>query len=489
MSRRPVSPSWPLVGPRLHLSLSAGLVLSLLAACGTTGQPGAPGLDDRFFPGAGNGGYDVWSYHLALDVDPATNTLAGVATLEVHAIQDLSSFSLDLAGLSVSAVAVDGRSADFTHVGGELTIDAPAVLRDGQRFRVVVTYGGSPRPVATDAVPFIEGVGWMNHGCEIYAMSQPVGAAGFFPCNDHPLDKARFRFEISAPAEFEVAANGLPQGSEKLPDGRRLHRWTARDPMSTYLATVAIGKLDARHERTPAGLPLHHYFHRDAPPEARKAFDVTASMLAFFEERFGPYPFESYGGILANLPIPAALETQTIPVYGAGAGHESVIAHELAHQWFGNSVGLTDWSEIWLSEGFASYASWLWEEHAEGKEALAQTLTRAYRALQGTPRREGDPPRAPLAAPGGVARQQMFSGAVYGRGAWVLRALHDAVGDETFFAILRTHHARNRHGHATTAEFIDLCAELGGEAQRALLDAWIYDEVPPKLPRYETPAG
>jgi aminopeptidase N len=454
--------------------IAAGL--ALVAACAPLGRPGERGLGDSFFPYVGNGGYDVQHYHLALDVDPVANTLEGVAEIDAVATHDLSSFSLDLRGLGVVSVSVDGAPAAFEHEGSELVIQPKgASLPEGQAFVVRVVYRGSPAGVQTEVFPMPSGVGWMQVADEIYVLSQPIGAAGIFPCNDHPLDKASYSFEITAPEHYTVATNGAHLGSEPADEGKQRHRWRAEDPTATYLVTLAIGALDLELGSTESGLPLRHYFHEEAAPVSRDAFDATADMLAYFEEVFGPYPFESYGAILASAPFPGALETQTIPTYGAGAAHESVIAHEMAHQWFGNSVSVVDWSEIWLSEGFASYASWLWVGASDGQEAMDQTLMRTYGFVQ----------RGQIGPPADIGRKQMFGAEVYIRGAWVLRALHESVGDETFFAILRQHHERNRNGNSSITEFVELSVELGGEEQRALLNAWLHDEKPPTLPHWD----
>ncbi|RKY17799.1 MAG: M1 family peptidase [Planctomycetota bacterium] len=452
------------------------LGLALLSACAAPqGRAGERGLGDSFFPFLGNSGYDVRHVHLELDIDPVAGRLTGVAELQIVAEQDLSEFSLDLRDMDVASVKLDGLPAVHDYGGRELVIHpAEGALSRGDHFTLRVAYGGSPSGVTTDAFPAPSGVGWMHVKDEVYVMSQPVGAAGFFPCNDHPLDKAIYSFEITAPEGYTVVTNGLPQGRETLDDGRIAHRWSARDPMASYLVTLAVAHLELDLSSTESGLPIRNYFNVNADAKARADFDNTAEMLEWFSEIFGPYPFETYGCILASVPFPGALETQTIPVYGANAGHETVIAHELAHQWFGNSVSVTDWSEIWLCEGFATYASWLWIGHSQGQAAMDESLLRSYGYLR----------RAKLGPPGKPGRTEMFGGAVYMRGAWVLRALHESVGDETFFAILRAHYERNRDAHATIQEFIELAVELGGEPQRALLEAWLFDPEPPTIERW-----
>jgi aminopeptidase N len=434
---------------------------------------GAPGIGDPYYPGLGNGGYDVRHYEIALDVDMETDHVDAQAAIDALALQELALFHLDLSGMEVHAVAVDGAPATFRREGSELVVRPAAAIRSGASFRIEVRYSGKPEMVPDPGVPFVPGVGWWRTESGVYVVSECVGAQSWFPCNDHPSDKATFAVRIAVDAPYVAVSNGLLV-EEREEDGRRTYAWRARDPMATYLATVAIAEFDVRREEGPGGVPLRLFHPPDATEEELAAFARTPEMLAYFTELFGPYPFEAFGAILGHEPLGGALETQTIPIYSRGATEETV-AHELAHQWFGNCVALELWRDMWLNEGFASYAEWIWLERVAGPDALRARAARVHEMLR---EREVGPPFDP-----GVAA--VFSARVYARGAWVLHALRGEVGDERFFAILREWVERHHDGNASTADFVALAEELAGRELDAFFAAWLYGARVPDLPALE----
>jgi aminopeptidase N len=307
-------------------------------------------------------------------------------------------------------------------------------------------------------------------------VSECIGARSWFPCNDHPRDKATFAITVTVPAPWTAAANGLL--AEERQDGdRRTYVWRARDPMATYLATVAIARFDERHGEGPRGMPLRLYVPPGTSAETLEVFGDTGRMIELFERHFGPYPFESFGGVLAEFSLGGALETQTLPIYSPGT-RASTVAHELAHQWFGNSVTVARWSDLWLSEGFASYAEWLWDEHENGADALARRVRRTYGRLR---RGEVGPPVDP-----GV--RELFSARVYSRGAWVLHALRGEVGDETFFAILRGWAALLGGANATPEDFLAHCERVAGRDLDAFFAGVLRAPVIARVEALERPA-
>lgn len=448
--------------------------LAVLAVLALQGAPpveepaaGAAGLGDRYYPGLGNGGYDALHYELDLDIDPALGALDGSVAIRLCPTEALSSFNLDLIGLEVESVTVDGIGATFERAGRELTVQPQTALERGREVAVLVRYSGIPRPVPDVAVPLEGGVGWLAEKGEVYVLSEPSGAASFLPVNDHPLDKATYSFRLRVPKHYVAVANGLFE-SEAPAGGKLEFRFRSDDPIASYLVTICVGKFDVEQGASAGAVPIRNYFPREMKASRRKPFAATADMLAFMGERFGPYPFQSAGAVVASIPFPGALETQTIPVYGLTAGSTEVIAHELAHQWFGNSVSVSKWEEIWLAEGFAEYGAWLWREHARGAEAFADFID----AQMSMARR--------IRPPGEPAKSKLFGQEVYVRGPCCLHALRDAVGDERFYDILQTWAHDHRHGNATIAQFLDLVEEKAGASARELLRAWVYDAEPPE---------
>jgi len=240
------------------------------------------------------------------------------------------------------------------------------------------------------------------------------------------------------------------------------------------LAITHQREFDLILEEGPHGLPLRTYHPTDATEEELAAFAETPEMIEFFEERFGAYPFESYGAVIAYESIGGALETQTLPVYSRGVPSE-VVAHELAHQWFGDCVSPAGWRDLWLNEGFAVYAEWLWFEEQSGPEAAEARALRTYDLLR---RNEIGPPADP-------GLESLFSGRVYVRGAWVLHTLRQEVGDETFFEILRTWVETNHDGNATTEDFLALCNEVSGQDLSEMFQGVLFDPLIPAVPDYD----
>jgi aminopeptidase N len=433
--------------------------------------PGAPGIGDPYFPTYGNGGYDVDSYTLKLRYDPANDRLAGTATLAARATTDLSSFNLDLVGMTVSTVTVDGKAARHERRGNELAVTPASGLPNGQSFTTEIAYSGVPRPVGSAGL----GVnGFLATDDGAIALGEPESASTWFPVNDHPRDKATYDIQMTVPAGLVVISNGVP-GATRTTDGWTTSQWSERVPMASYLATVVIGRYRVS-TGTHQGKPLVTAVPADmaANSSAERSMARTGEIADFLATQFGPYPFEAYGGVVVNdSRIGYALETQSRPVYGnvffSMGVNDVVVAHELAHQWFGNSVSLQSWEDIWLNEGFATYAEWLWQEHDDG-QPVQRSFQNEYARTDWS---------RPTADPG---PSDLFGRAVYKRGGLTVHALRLTVGDETFFRILSTWTAEKRNGNASTADLIALSERLSGKQLDALFEAWLTGTSAPAIP-------
>ncbi len=447
-----------------------------------SGGTGAPGIGDPYFPELGNGGYDAQHYTLDLTWNDRQNSLSGTVTMDAKATQDLDTFNLDFQGFDISQIEVNGEAAKFERDGHELIIHAPQTLSDDQPFTVAVTYSGVPGKGVPD---FYAGFaqGWIRYDQGVFVASEPNGAALWFPVNDHPLDKATYTFEITVPHVYTVAANGLLQDVQQNGD-TTTYTWESMYPMASYLATVNVADFVVQSSEGPNGLPIRNYFPSDISEQAVRAFSQTPDMIALYEKLFGPYPFEAYGAVVADTTLSFALETQTLSLFGreVAVGRSSpgiVIAHELAHQWFGDSVSLSNWQDIWLNEGFATYASVLWLESTQGRAAMNNELRSYYSVLTGAVR--------PV-PPGSPPVDDLFDTAVYLRGAWTLHALRLAVGDDVFFKIMRTYYDRYKYANASTHDFIDVAEEVSGQDLTTLFNEWLFQEHVPPMPALDSSA-
>ncbi|MFI0716853.1 M1 family metallopeptidase [Streptomyces inhibens] len=431
---------------------------------------GSPGVGDPLFPLSGNGGYDVRHYGLTLEYDPKPRRLDGRADITARATQPLTRFDLDLKGLTVKGVTVNQAKAAFRRDGQELVITPDRPLRRGESFRVAITYTGIPKPLTFGPVR----LGWTTTDDGAFVFSQPHGAMTWFPVNDHPKDKASYDFAITVPKGSTVVANGV-LGGQKTVHGRTTFRWHQQEPMASYLATVAVGKFKVQQYTTPGGLKVYNAVD---PREAAAwpALKKLPSVLDWASRLFGPYPFKSAGAIVVHSNAfggLTALETQGRPVYPSSPSPRLMV-HESAHQWFGNSVSLTTWKDIWLNEGFATYVEWLYDEQ-HGGESAQKTFDRLY----ATP---ADNPlwKDPVAAP--PRPKDLFASGVYKRGAMTLHKLRTTVGDDTFFRILRSWVSSHRGGNATTAQFIRLAECHSRKDLGPRFHTWINTQGKPPQP-------
>lgn len=431
----------------------------------------AEGLGDSFYPFLGNGGYDALHYEIDLDVDPAANTISALTSISAEATEDLEAFNLDLSGLEVHSVTVDGAQAEFRRSGHELTVQPASPLTAGSEFEVDVHYSGSPELVADPGVPFTK-MGWFNRDGVIYTLGEPSGSMTWFPSNNHPTDKATYEIEIIVPEGVTAASNGLLV-DETTTGGKTTFTWRMDDPMATYLAAVYVGDFE-RIDHGPlyeGGPLLRDYVPADSRPEIAQALAVTPDVIEFLEGLIGPYPFDAYGTIVMPFQLGLALENQTLSIHGPATIGPDIIAHEAAHQWFGNSVSPDDWTEIWLNEGFATYLHLMFEAEHFGAD-FNDTMTQVHAWLTA----EG------MGPPKGIEIQDLFGATVYFRGAATLHALRLHSGDDTFFEILRTHYDRSAGGTTNTGEFLGIVNEFAGPEAVDLVESWLYDETVPAFP-------
>jgi aminopeptidase N len=480
-----------LVGAAM-LAVPGGATAAPGGSSGPTFTVGAAGAGDAYFPYAGNGGYDVRHYDLDITYTPPApapapivGQLSGVATIDLVATQDLDRFNLDLRDMEVQAVTINGKDArevippapgaevegaaywqvqdDAARVW-ELTIQPRPKIKNGQSVHLVVAYGGeTTRPEDIEGALY----GWVTTRDGAMVVGEPEGSMTWYPVSDHQTDKATYSFEITVPEGKVAVANGLPTRDPVTESGWTTWFWNAPDQQASYLTTASIGDYDLSYSQTDDGLPIIDAIDDSLTPDnaaiTEASLALQPDMIAFLEDTFVPYPFNSYGSIVDDDTVGYALETQTRPVYSRVA-RESTVLHELAHQWFGNTVSPELWRDIWLNEGWATYAEWLWSEHSGGDSAQA-----SFDAILEIPADDSFWELA-IADPGPFG---LFHGAVYDRGAATLHALRGKIGDQAFFAAAREWLMRYNDSTGSTEDFEAVYEEISGQNLDTFFDVWV----------------
>ncbi len=461
---------------RRHSALLGSLALLTVVGAGTVplssvasvpdamAEAGAPGIGDPYFPLDGNGGIDVLHYSVHDRYDFERKRISGWTRLKIRATDDLSAFNLDLL-LDAKGVTVDGKRARIRQPGRhELRIVPKRAIDAGTRFTMVVRYADFPA-----RLKYLGERNWLANRREVITMNEPHMAPWWYPANDHPLDKATHDFHITVPRGKEVVANGRLRGSERRGDLVTWH-WRAKDAMVPYLAFFAAGDFRVAQGRKD-GLPWLVAASKHLPGNdtlvAMRWLKRTPRLTAWLESELGDYPFESTGGIVTSLNPGFALENQTRPTYPFVGGSATwLLVHELAHQWFGDSVSIEGWRDIWLNEGFATYLEVRYAE-THGGPSAASWLRRAYQQYS-----PGDPFWDLSIGDPGPGR--IFDGAVYERGAMTLQALRNIIGDKLFSTLLRTWARRYADGNASTRDLQALAQQLSGRNLTSFFDAWLF---------------
>ncbi|MER5493627.1 M1 family metallopeptidase [Streptomyces sp. NPDC002490] len=414
-------------------------------------------------------------YEIALDYRPGPNRLGGSARISATAgAVPLAELQLNLGDFRIGRVRVDDRQPRWSHRGGRLRLRPAKPLRAGAAFTVEVQWSGNPKPVRS---PW-GGLGWEESTDGALVASQPVGAPSWFPCNDRPADKASYQVSVTTPSPYTVVMGGrLLTRTVRASTTTWVHEQSA--PTSSYLVGLAIGRFRTVRltGATDDDVPQSAHLPPRLLPAFRHDFARQPRIMRLFEELFGPYPFDGYTVVVADEELDVPVEAQGMSLFGmnhldGARGAERLVAHELAHQWFGNSVGIADWRHIWLNEGLAKYAEWLWSERSGGRSTVQLART-AHRMLAARPQ------DLLLADPG---RRNMFDDRLYERGGLAVHALRRDLGDEDFFRMLRSWATRHRGGSVGTATFAAHAARHAGRPLDELFAAWVHGRALPPLP-------
>lgn len=475
----------PWLRPRARRT-KAALLASAVSVCliaASAPPPAVPlGIGDRLFPHLGNPGYDVEAYDLAFTYRGSNREpLTAVTTIDARTTSPLELVNLDFSYGKVRSVEVDGVPASFTSAGEDLVITPPEPLPQGSRVRITVRH--TSNPVYTGD----EQGGWVRTADGLAMANQADVAHVVFPCNDHPSDKAMFTVRVTVPDGYTAVSNGLAAGTGRA-SGTTTWTYRTHHPMATELAQISIGRSAVLHRTGPGNLPV-----RDVvPAKDRKKFEPwlkkTPAQIEWMEKKVGRYPFETYGVLIAEAQTGFELETQTLSLFERDIFTrpeypkwyvESLMVHELAHQWFGNSVSPRTWSDLWLNEGHATWYEALYAEEKAGRP-MEERMKEAYGASDRW-RAAGGPPGAPKAPESGQ-KIGIFRANVYDGAALVLYALREEIGRLAFERLQRTWVGIHRDGVASTADFLELASRVTGRDLDGFFHAWLYQEKTPPMP-------
>jgi aminopeptidase N len=448
---------------RLRLSILLLVSFAWVAAASASAEQ----QNEPFFPRAGSRAYDALHYGAVISYQRRDGSIRVHEWMLARAKAPLRSLSLDLYGLRVRGVWVGGSPAKFERGGGKLRIRAPEEIEAGEEFKVTLSYGGRPRGLVD---PDGGREGWQRTDDGALAVGEPLGTATWLACNNVPADKATFAFEIVVPRPLVAVSNGrlFRVGARER---KRLYRWEEMQPMSPYLATIAISR-GRIVKNEVAGLPAWTLVDPRMERAAREVRLDLPEVLRFQSRLFGGYPFDATGAILDYAPhLGYALETQTRPIYTFNPGR-SLLVHEMAHQWFGDSVGLERWPDIWLNEGFATWTQWYFSEQHGGPSAAR--IFRGWLREPADAVELWDPPPGRPGTP-----RNLFAGSVYLRGAMTLEALRQKIGTETMLRVLRTWTTDHRYGTASTRDFIELSEQVAGRPLDRFFRRWLFERGKP----------
>jgi hypothetical protein len=421
---------------------------------------------------------DVTHYFLDLEFVPSSRTVTGSVTVSgTSLVPGFQHLVLDLLdNMAVSSVKIGTTSLGFTHAGNLLDITLDQPYDTGESFDVKITYSGTPQAVGFGSF------GWNKYfypseGQMAWSLSEPEGARSWWPCKDRPDDKATVEEWYIVPNDWIATGNGAFLGSSNKSGRRKQFRWGSSHPLTTYLVSVAATEYATFSDTYLAldgvtTMPVEYHVYPESLSNAQESFNRTVEMIGFYAETFGEYPFleDKYG--MSAFPFGGAMEHTTNTSYGyilidGGHGYDYVVAHELAHQWFGDSVSPETWPNVWLNEGFATHSEALWFEHLNGAQGYQDYMNSLWRESFVGP--VYDP-------------VDLFGAPVYDTGAWVQHMLRGVMGDGPFFQGLRDWYAQRKDATGNTAQYQATQEARYGGSLDSFFQQWVYGT---GSPRYE----
>jgi aminopeptidase N len=469
------------------LALALVLPLGLMApssAAPVRFTPGGSTGGDPYYPELGNSGYDAFSYAVTLEIaikDDGSRPVKGEAIMTATATQNLSKFSMDLRGLKVEKVTIDGKSVKFSRSATKLFITPKAGIRQGRTFLVHVWYSGRPSSI-NSPTGFVEG--WLETDDGVVAVGDPNNASAWMPVNDELSDRAFFSATLRVPDGYFALSNGRTIRAPKMVKGLKEFAWKASETMTSQNFLVAVGKFQTIGSQALPGVWTYSAIDPNIDPALRESYremiGQLGPVLTFFQQRFGKYPFDSAGAIFDRLDSTFSVDVQTRPFFPdksvTGENLEDFFVHQAAHAWFGQSISPKSYRDIYLNEAFATYASWLWFDQQKTNPSYSEQLFEQIYANA-----PEDFWSVNISDPG---PPKLFDAAIYYRGAMSLHVLRKTLGDQEFFDLLKAWHAKKRYGIATLQEFTDFAVARSTKNISLLFRDWVYSTGKPTRTSY-----
>jgi aminopeptidase N len=424
-------------------------------------------------------GLDVQHYAFALELQDRDDRIAATVAIDVLFTRDgEATLRLDLAnqdaatgkGMSVERVTAGGAALAHTHRANVLTITLPRPSTRGLRLRVEVAYAGVPA----------SGLKIANnrHGDRtFFSDNWPDRARHWLPVVDHPSDKASAEMIVTAPAHYQVISNGLLAEQTDLPGGRRRTHWRQSVPIAPWLYVLGVARFAVQHVDTFQGKAIQTWVYTQDRDAGFHDFAVpTKAALEYYSDRVGPFAYEKLANVQSN-SVSGGMEAASAIFYSessvVGDRNErwrNVVIHEIAHQWFGNAVTESDWDDVWLSEGFATYFTLLFIEHQHGRDEFLRGLASSRERVLAFDRENPD---YRIVHDNLADTAKVTTGQTYQKGAWVLHMLRGMLGDEAFWTGIRAYYRAHMNGHATTADFRGAMERASGRDLRQFFDQWL----------------
>ena len=418
---------------------------------------------------------DAIHYTFRLTLTDASDEIEGDATADIAFLQgNTTGFTLDLAsasngkGMTVSEVLSQGAPVRFSHSADRLQIDIAPPPQPGERRQFTIRYRGIPKSGLRI------GTNKFNERT-FFSENWPDHARQWLPMIDHPYDKATSEFIVIAPVKYQVVANGLLLEEMDRGDGTRLTHWKQSVPISSWLNALGAGQLASRHFGAVQGIPLETWvFHQDRDAGVTTFETPVRQAMEFYVDQIGAFPYEKLANVEAA-GLNGGTEHASAIFYGeksvTGKPATNLVAHEIAHQWFGDAVTEKDWDDVWLSEGFATYFTLLTTEHYEGREAFAAGLKKSR---EGVFALEKKMPGVPVIHNNLSDMTKVLNRLVYEKGGWTLHMLRGLMGDDAFWAGIREYYAHYRNLNVTTDDFRHVMEEHSGLDLRWFFDQWLH---------------